>query len=423
MENNNWLKYFLITYCFTNATIAVADTNDFTESTEHYSNFNDAIKGGKPYLAFRLRHENSHQENLKTAKATTLRSKVGYISGIYSNTNLNLEAINVANFFGQHYNPNVTEINRPEYAVINDPKGTGITKFNLNFAGLETTQIILGRQYISLDNQRFVGTIDYRQFPQTFDAISINNNWFDNLNIFYAFVIQVNNNKSNSRTTDGRNKLKTHLFNLAWDGFDYGKLSGYAYFNKDKTIKSNSHLILGVRAASAENVVETYGISYALEFAQQQAKSGNPNHYTAYYTHGEIGKPIDPIEAKLGFERFTDKSNSAVKSFITPLGSTRNFDGLSEAISSNTTNGRGLQDLYLKICGKISDFSLTFTYHHFRFDAGSRKKLGNEFDITASMALNEDVALSATYAKFNPSGNSSIANTRKIWVQLDTKFM
>ena len=218
-------------------TIGLANSYGYTaddEMTTHHDNLVEAVQNGKMGLQFRLRYEDARESSKKTAKATTLKSQLSYKTGTYSNLTGAVTLTDVTAFFGQKYNPEVTELSKPEFSTVRDPKGTGLTQAEVAFSGLDRTRISVGRQAIKLDNERYLSTLDFRQYPQSFDAISLHNQMIDDLSIYYAYAHHVNTPTANGRTSEGRRKMNTHLLNIGWDAFLYGKLIGYVYMFKDK---------------------------------------------------------------------------------------------------------------------------------------------------------------------------------------------
>ena len=138
-------------------------------TSETINQIYDAFKNGSPVVEFRLRHEHASEDGLKTGYANTLRSIIGYETSDAYDTRLNMEMTNVSAFFTRKYNPNVDGLRKAEYTVVSDPKGAGVTQFNLAYKGIQNTSILLGRQYINLDTQRYVSSVNFRQYPQSFD--------------------------------------------------------------------------------------------------------------------------------------------------------------------------------------------------------------------------------------------------------------
>lgn len=379
----------------------------------------NAFKNGKPTVDFRLRYENALQEPLDDAKATTLRSKVGFETAELCYSIIYLEMIDVASFFGQRYNPGVPELAKPQYSTINDPRGAGLTAAQFNFSGIDSTYIKLGRQYLNLDNQRFIGMNDFRQYPQTFDAAMISNTFFDNLNLYYAYVGVQNTNFSNGRSPNSRHNLSTNLFHIDWNGYQYGNVVAYVYLNKDRTINTNSNSSIGVRITS--NEYKNPEFDYTLEVTRQQGKFGNPNDYNAYYLLLELAKTIDMFTGSIGSEIRSGSSWGANRMFITPLGSNDNFNGLAQVFT--TPPSRGLQDNYATLAVTHSDITLSVGYHYFVLNKGpGSRRAGQELDIYGSIKLNTTFLISAAFAKYNTQNNVA-PNTRRIWVMLEANFL
>jgi hypothetical protein len=380
----------------------------------------NAFKNGKPTIDFRLRYENAEQDPLLDAQATTLRSKIGFETAELCNALIYLEMVDVASFFGQRYNPGVPEIAKPQYSTINDPRGAGVTAAQLNLTGIPNTSIKLGRQYINLDNQRFIGMNDFRQYPQTFDAALISNWSLENLNLFYAYVGEQNTNFSNGRTPNSRHSLTTNLFHIDWNGYQYGNIAVYVYINKDRTITTNSNITMGFRVVGNE-AKSVLPFDYTLEFARQHGKYGNPISYQAFYILGELGKTIDWFTATAGVETRSGSSIGPNRMFITPLGSNDNFNGLAQVFT--TPPNQGLQDNYATLALRHSDLTVEICYHYFILNKGpGPKSAGQELDIYGALKLNEQLILSAAYAKYNAKNNVA-PSTRRIWVMLTANFL
>lgn len=385
-----------------------------TEITESFRN-------GTASIGFRPRYEAAHQTGLKSARATTLRTTVGYETAEFSQSTIKVEVVDVSSMFGQRYNPAVSDLQRPEYVSIQDPRGTGVAEAKFRFNGLEKTAITVGRQYIRLDNERMVGKNDFRQYPQSFDAISIQNSMLENLDIYYAFANYVNTNSANGRAQEGRRKLHSHFANVDWSGFQYGNISVYAYFNKDRSVTTNSQVTGGVRLSAHNEYLESTGNNYHLEVARQQGRFRNPVKYNAYYWHGEAGKEVEAFFGSIGFESFSGHSTDAGKSFRTPLGSNHDFNGWSD-VFVNIPN-RGLHDLYLKVGAKHTDFKIYMVYHYFRLATGSgSRRAGQEIDVGFDVRLNDQVDFSIGYAKYNPK-SFPLSSTRRFWMMLTASFI
>jgi len=405
------------------SSIAYAEEASTEVTTEPTGNaFTQAFKEGKPKLAFRLRHENAKQGSLHDARATTLRTTVGFETAEFSKSLIKLELVDVANFFGQRFNPGVSDLTKPSYSMIRDPRGAGITEGKFIYNGFDRNTITFGRQYIQLDNERFIGKNDFRQFPQSFDSLGVNIGMVDSLNFYYAYLNRVNTNFANGRSDEARRGLSTHIINAKWDGYQFANLIGYLYFNKDRSVRTNSHTLYGIRATGISSD-EVDDLDYSVELARQQSKFGNPKKYTAYYMNFNIDKTISVFKGTAGFERLSGSSSGANVAFITPLGSVDNFNGLAQVFS--TTPNRGLQDAYATISGSNPnvDITIALTYHLFRLDKGpGPKRAGQEIDIKGILKVNAQIDLTMAFARYNPKNNVAPKTTR-FWVMMNANLL
>jgi hypothetical protein len=393
----------------------------------------DAFKKGQTQLEFRLRHEESRQKGLKLARATTIRSDLSFTTAEYHNVKLALGLVDVTSIFKKKYNPGLSSISNQQYAKIYDPVGTGLTQANLMFNAIPDTTITLGRQYITLDNERFIGKDDFRQFPQNFDAITFDTKALRNLEIFYSFIIYVNTTSANALALDalpqntnipiatnlyfesGRRRLRTHLANINWSAFDYGNIGAYAYFNNDRTNNIDSNLTYGFRIYSTEQ--KNYkNINYLLELAKQNSKYNNPTRTHSYYWHLLFGKTLEYASAAIGWEHLG-------KNFTTPLGSLHDFNGIADVFHAQGFTS-GLNDFYINFNTGNTYVSGEFSVHMFENTnrTSTKKLLGYEYDATLELHCTQNITLSASYAYFR-SKTPSYPTTNNFWLMLSAKLL
>lgn len=395
-----------------------------TIAAKNYGNIKEAFEHGHPSLQFRIRQEAATQDYVKDAHATTLQSKVGYRSGAYVDSYLLVEAINVASFFGQRYNPAVTPLTKADYAIITDPKGTGISNMHINIGRAPHTDIIIGRQYITLDNERMVGANSFRQYPTSFDGITIKNDFFKDFEISYSFVNYINTCKNNIFNIDGRRKLSTHLFNVLWKNFMYGHITAYTYMNHDLSISTNSQNTIGIRGIADENFRHQFDFGYTLELAYQNTQTNNPQQYSTLYLAMGADKHIMEIcdawllTGKLGYEFIGGHNGGAPgRTFKFPLGTSYGFNGLAEGY--NIIPDGGLMDYYAALeLDHLEVFKTTLGIHIFQFAKGSGQQLaGKEIDFDLSYKFNKNLNMLLRYAQLTAQNNSTVS-TKRISAQL-----
>ena len=199
-------------------------------ATEELSNL---FTQGKPILDARYRFENVDQNNdLRDANAQTLRTRAGFQSGQWYGLSGLLEVDNVSRIGDDAYNS--TRNGQKEYAVVADPDGTEVNQALLRYDH-KLGSAVLGRQRINLDNQRFIGSVAWRQNEQTFDGALTQLKPLDGLTLSYAYLDQVNtvfgpdngryDNLTNPANIDGH----SHLINAQYVFMPQLTATAYSY--------------------------------------------------------------------------------------------------------------------------------------------------------------------------------------------------
>lgn len=385
----------------TSAHATYTTENDLPNRTAE--SFEGAITDGDLGVNFRARLEKIDIHNNPNGQAHTLATTMNYATSNWQNFAAMIEFNNVTAHGNRAFNPGMgispSKASRP---VIADPKGSALTRAYLNYNGLPDTQIRIGRQFINLDNQRFVGSRSFRQTPQSFDAISILNHSYPQIELFYAFIDQVNSVYQGANIGGADRSNLSHLFNVSWDGLPYGQVAGYLYLIDDRHTNTNSSNTLGLRF-SGEQEMAGIMVQYAIEAARQSDAYNNPSNYSANYSLIEVGADMDPIKFKIGYEGLSG-NRSAGKAFRTPLASHHEF--LGKADMFETIPNAGVLDTYVMAGTNFYDVDFDFGYHRFKPDAGGGR-LGTEVDISAGHSFGlYEVALE--YAKFNATSASGL---------------
>ncbi len=149
----------------------------------------DILSNGKYSLQIRPRYEFVDEDNANdNANAFTVRTAIGAkfdalgIDGLAAE----LEMMDVRNFGFDNYAPESAG-----YSVVADGEQTRVTQANISYAKDGFVGVV-GRKGINLDNQRFIGTVGWRQMPQTYDLVSVAYKGIENLDLMAAYVWQVN---------------------------------------------------------------------------------------------------------------------------------------------------------------------------------------------------------------------------------------
>ena len=211
----------------------------------------EALASGNVDLSFRYRYEFVDQDGVPDdANASTLRTRLTYKSGDFRDFLLVLEADNITQIGNDNYNS--TRNGNTNRATVADPDGTEFNQAYLAYSGVSDSVFKLGRQRINRDNQRFVGGVGWRQNEQTFDGIGIINKSFEDTQLDYAYVRNVNRIFGpDSGTPPGNLDSKVHLLNAAYNGLSLGRISGYGYFMEFDDAESLSNRTFGARIVDA----------------------------------------------------------------------------------------------------------------------------------------------------------------------------
>ena len=379
-------------------------------------NLSDAIKNGEAHLSLRLRYEDVDQSKPADLQgdALTLRTRLNYKTAAFHGFTTFLEVDDVSALDDDGYNS--TTNGRLGKAVIADPEGTEVNQAWLQYVNGDT-KVRYGRQRINLDNQRFIGSVGFRQNEQTFNAFSINNQSLSDTTLFYARINEVKRIFGED-SAKGSHNNSTDLFNAKYSGLSVGDITAYAYLIDNKDAPRFSTDTVGLRFAGvcSENIV-----SYALEYAHQKDSNNNALNYEAGYMLAEVGANLSDATFKLGYEVLGSDDGQA--SFITPLATLHKFQGWTDQFLS--TPDEGVADLYITAGTKLSGVKLLAVYHQFTADEKNGfgdNDLGSEIGVKVAKSFN-GYGLSLKYAVYSAGDDSfGKSDTDKLWLTATAKF-
>ncbi len=391
------------------------------------------IKDGKFFGQIRYRYEHVEQDNaLNDANAHTIRTNIGFKTGIYNNLGGLIEGQVVQHFGDEDFNS--LDNGQTTFSTVADPDTAQINRLWVSYTGIPDTEVKLGRQFINLDNHRFIGTVGWRQNDQTFDALTITNTFLENLKAQYTYIDTVNRIFEGSTPPDDL-EGGIHLANISYKFKDWLNITGYGYW-------IDFDNIAGLTAASANQSNKTYGLrltgnmpinddwtfSYEAEAAMQEDHGNSTLNYDENYYH---------IAPKISGHGFTIGAGYEVlegdgtNSFRTPLATLHKFNGWADIFLATPANG--LEDTYISAAYKFGDntfldgLKLAATYHN--FDGKENGDYGNEFDISAGKSFKlpntgqpfKKVDILLKYADYEAE-DAPYVDTQKFWIQIGTKF-
>lgn len=376
----------------------------------------EAIENGSASLDFRYRYETVVQDNIgNTAHASTLRSRFNYTSAVQSDLQAQIEIDSVTVVGGDNHNDSHNGLT--DHPIVADPEGTEINQAWLAYSGIGKTQIKYGRQRINHNNQRFIGGVGWRQNEQTYDGLTINNQWFENSKLSYGYINNINRIFG---PDDGAQRAdldsKTHFINFNAKDTVLGNLAIYSYWLEFKQAQPLSNRTSGLRLSS-KHIVDRRSYSVTAEYAQQSDYGDNPVQYDADYYALAAGFGSGNHAVKLGLEVLEGDANNAGQAFRTPLATLHKFNGWADKFL--TTPGAGLEDIYIQVNSKLSDIALSAIYHQYDAENGSGD-YGSEINLSMTKKLSENSKLLLKFADYNADGFA--ADTQKIWLQAQISF-
>lgn len=293
------------------------------------------------------------------------------------------------------------------------------------------TKLRAGRQMINLDNQRFVGAVDWRQMPQTFDAYTLTNNSIDNLNLTAVYVNQVNRvfaDETGARAKDW--DTRTLLLNASYKVMDELKVTAYDYMIGTGTAGGMGSDTYGVALTGDIKAADGVKVGYRAEYANQtdatMENSGFDNstsNVDADYMNFQLNADVSGFLVGAQYEVLSGTNGTdGNTAFATPLATLHAHNGFADMFL--TTPAAGLEDLNICLGYKSKDLGmLKATYHDYTAEVGNAD-YGTELDVTYARAIPGVNNLSGLLkvADFNADDASAYVDTTKFWAMLDYKF-
>ena len=379
----------------------------------------DAIANGRTWLNFRYRMEGVEQDGkAENAYASTLRTTLGYETGVFRGFSAFLEFEDVAAIGAHNFNDTIN--GKGDHPVVADPDGSEPNQAYLTYSGCSEGKVRLGRQEIVLGNHRFIGNVGWRQNHQSFDGLRVMSTGDGPVDFDYSAVTNVNRIfGGGSPMGDERGSM--HFFNVGHEVGAAGRITGYAYLlDFDTNLNTMSTNTFGASFVGATEVTEGTKVSYRAEIATQSDAANNSVDVDSDYYHAVVGVKNSGVRVLLGNEHLSGSGDVGDK-FTTPLATLHKFNGFADMFLN--TPDTGLDDIYLTVSGGVEigclgeEVKLRATYHMFESDSDSID-YGTEVDFDASVDVNSHVTSGIRFADF--SADDAFQDTRKLmlWVSI-----
>lgn len=311
-----------------------------------------------------------------------------------------------------------SEQRRPQHSVVADPMNIELNRLQLQYKGKAAT-LTLGRQRINLDDQRWVGSVAWRQNEQTFDAVRAEA-------------------KLGPVTLDGTYAISQRtLFGIdagprqAFDGdFVFAgaavkagpvNLKAFAYIldYDEAFFVTNSSQTFGARATTTLPLSPKTKLALAASYARQSDYGSNPFDYSADYIAAEGTLSFRNLGFTAGYEKLGSDNGRGLQ---TPMATLFKFNGWADVFLTTPTTG--LQDLYGGVSYKFAKvkalpgLNAGVTYHRYDSDVGGID-YGDEWNAQLGFSVGR-VALLARYANYQADGFG--VDTEKFWLHAEFAF-
>ena len=279
----------------------------------------------------------------------------------------------------------------------------------------------LGRQEISLDDQRIMGAVNWAQQARSHDAA----------------IIKYKNNQFTAQLAIAHNQNGEQLIGNTYNVPKNYKSMQYVWLHKNWQDFSASFLFLnnGLQYIDADEVnnetrySQTLGLhlnykkdkmKYNSNLYYQMGKDIGDNEIKAYLASLNINyKNSEKWNASIGGEIISGNDDAIIKdgentAFAPLYGTNHKFNGLMDYFYvGNHANNVGLVDTYINTTLKVNESSkLHMAFHNFaaaaELSASTSNQLGNEIDIVYSYRFDKDVIFKAGYSQLFPSEGMEI---------------
>ena len=373
-----------------------------------------ALLATQPLVDVRLRWETLTQTGFsREAQVLLLRSRLGFRTGPLFDTTLLAEA-SLLTPLVDDYDSGLN--GKTVYPSISDPENYELHRLQLENTSLPGTDLLLGRQRVALDDQRFVGSSNWRMNENTFDSARIINTSIPGLTLDLTYF-----DRFHRRTTDASSKLgamtgDSYLANAGYDT-PLGRLTGFDYLVSFKETPALSSQTAGARLVG-KRTLGALDLAYIASWAAQEDHANNPVRYREDYTYIEIKGSVRGYNVGLGTERLGGNGTIGLS---TPMASFHSWDGWAGAFTTTPVNG--LLNKYVTVgystpaAGVMPELLAAVTDYDFR---STRRDLhyGSELDLQLQAKWRE-LSLLMELADYASADAPATHSSRSLWLEID----
>jgi len=381
-----------------------------------------ALLQGKFKLDGRYRYELVDQANrARNAYASTFRLRAGYETLAYNGFFAGIEGEITREIGNDRRSDGV--VNSPALSLIPDPNSEVLNRAYVGWTmpgadGLSAARVVLGRQRISYDTERWIGTVGFRQNDQTFDALTAEARPMPGVGVRYAYIDRVNRVLGNN--PNGHWNGGSHAFAISTDRTPFGVTTAYAYLLDLNPVPRLSSATTGVRYDALITPHEDFSYGAEIEIARQTDYSANPNNYALTYA---LVRPMlrwMDFTVQAGWERLGGNGVDAVQA---PLSTLHRHNGWADMFLTTPVNG--LNDYHVRLLAELPDAGFVKTpkldvrFHSFRSARGGIH-YGDEFDVDVNFSVLSRATLGLRFARYDAKGFDT--DTQKLWLYLEMQY-
>jgi len=359
------------------------------------SSFSDWLQLGQWIVDARYRLEHVDQDGFdEDALASTLRVRGGFETARWSGFSAIVEAELVRPIGSERYNS--TTNGRTAYPVVADPETTEINRALLYYRGGQN-HLLLGRQELPIEQERFLSSVDFRQNQQTYDALMYMNRMFQGWTLVYGYMDRVRRFLSDDHPV-GEIEMKSHVVDIDYETPSNNRVTIYGHFFDMETpaVTARSHRNIGVRLQGSTGS-EALKWLYHAEYADQSSYASGADSIDADYWRAELGPRFsNQWVLRLGIEHLGGNGTYA---FQTPFGNIHEFNGRADLFAAGTP-ADGLVDKYVALEVPLLGARTMIAYHQFDSDAGDLD-YGSELDVAVTYRFREKFEFAFEFARFN----------------------
>lgn len=287
--------------------------------------------------------------------------------------------------------------------------GTDLNQLWLNYSNADYGYAKFGRQLYTLDDQRFIGHVGWRQNIQTFDALTGSITAIENfkLNAFYFDGV--------NRVTGAHDELDgTWGLNGSYVFGDHLKLFGFYYKVKAKARQTLGQAVnsdtIGARVSGKFDARDDLKLNYFASYAFQTDGRSAPSSYDLSYFSGDINAAFRRLTLGGGVEIL---EGDGISGFSTPLATVHKFNGFADVFLpiASTSIPSGLNDYYVYVGYKIplggnKTLPIKVIYHW--FDANDvSTNYGQEIDLVANYSVNKYMKVIGKFGHYSTDSAGS----------------